>query len=86
MHGPREVLNELKWRHQDLEGALIHFIHRGAPNDTRVVAGSEVARLESWHLVLRDAHGESVIPYHRVFLIEHRGRVAWERRSPSTQD
>lgn len=81
MWGPREVLNEMRWRHHDLEGARIRYVHRGAPGDERVVAGADVLRLETSFLVLRDAHGETSIPYHRVFRIERGGEVVWERRA-----
>ena len=85
MWGPREVLNELRWRLDDLEGALVRYVHRGAPGDARAVAGSDVLRMEHSFLVLRDARrGETRIPYHRVFRVEHRGDVVWERRGWET--
>lgn len=77
--GPREVLNELKWRHHDLDAALIHYVHRGAPDDTRIIPGSDVLRLDPGFLILRDRRGEASIPYHRVFRIDHRGAPVWER-------
>lgn len=85
MWGPREVLNELKWRHGALEEAVIHYVHRGAPNDERVVGGADVLRLETSFLILRDRHGEASIPYHRVFRILRGGEVVWER-APRAHD
>jgi uncharacterized protein (UPF0248 family) len=56
-------------------------VHRGAPGDEKVVSGADVLRLEASFLILRDERGEAHIPYHRVFRIEHRGEVVWERRA-----
>lgn len=80
LRGPREVLNELRWRDASLAEAEIWFVHRGAPGDERVVAGKDVARLASWYLVLRDERGDTTIPYHRVFRIARAGEILWERR------
>jgi uncharacterized protein (UPF0248 family) len=79
MWGPREVLNELRWRHDDLASARVFYVHRGAPDDTRVVGGDQVLRLETSFLVLADRRGEAHIPYHRVFRIERHGETVWER-------
>lgn len=86
MWGPREVLNELLWRHQDLASARIHYVHRGAPGDERIVGGAQVLRLEASFVVLADERGETSIPYHRVFRIERHGEVVWERRTRPAVD
>lgn len=86
MWGPREALNELRWRHHDLPGALIHYVHRGAPNDERVVEGARVLRLERSFMVLADRHGEAWIPYHRVRLITRNGEIVWERKAPEARE
>ena len=39
----RDILNELKWkRDRELEKAEIWYIHRGAPQDTKVISGKEI--------------------------------------------
>ena len=80
--GPREVLNELRWRHDALAQARVHYVHRGAPGDEKVAAGEEILRLETSFFILRGEHGETSIPYHRVLRIERAGEVVWERRAP----
>jgi len=46
MPNPKDILNELKWRKSfELEKAEIWYIHRGAPNDTKIVSGKEVVKL-----------------------------------------
>jgi hypothetical protein len=77
MRGPREVLNELKWKEHALDDALVWYVHRGAPGDARAVSGRDVRALGASFLELGDAS----IPYHRVFRIERpAGTVVWERR------
>ena len=85
MHGPREVLNELKWRHDALAEAEVWYVHRGAPNDTRIVRGGEIVALHHSFLELRSRHGPAMIPYHRVFRIDRGGGPIWERRRPAAE-
>ena len=75
VRGPREVLNEMKWRDDALAEALVWYVHRGAPGDARAVRGAEIRSLGTSFFELEDAS----IPYHRVFRIERGGRVVWER-------
>lgn len=80
VHGPREVLNEMKWRTHDLERALIHYVHRGAPGDERVVTGAEIVSLGHSFMELRSAGPlPAMIPYHRIVLIERDGETVWRR-------
>ncbi len=73
---PRDVLNELKWRHEkSLEEAEIYYVHRGAPGDFRTMMGSEVEDLGRSFIKCEESH----IPYHRVFKIEYEGEVIFER-------
>lgn len=77
--GPREVLNELKWRDGSLDGVEVHYVHRGAPGDTKIVRAADVTHLGPSFFTLRERWGESSIPYHRVFLITRRGETLWAR-------
>ena len=44
----KDVLNELKWRDdRDIALAEIHYVHRGAPNDEKVIFGTDVTELDS---------------------------------------
>jgi len=66
MPNPKDVLNELKWRKSfELEKAEIWYIHRGAPNDTKIISGKEVVKLGKSFMQTNTA----MIPYHRVFKI-----------------
>lgn len=72
----KEVLNELKWRPEKvLEKAVVHYVHRGAPNDERVISGMEIVELESSFF----STAEAMIPYHRIFRIEYEGKVILDR-------
>lgn len=73
---PREILNELKWRDdRDLSRAEIWYVHRGAPNDTKIISGEEIQSLERSFMVLEEAS----IPYHRIFKIIYGSNLIFER-------
>lgn len=81
MWGPREVFNELKWRHGALGDARVYYRHRGAPGDVADAAGRDVVELGRSFFELRGRGRHSTsIPYHRVLRIERAGEPVWERR------
>lgn len=76
MTNPREILNELKWKQdRDLNQAEIWYIHRGAPNDTKIISGREIIDLEKSFMKTTT----SMIPYHRIFKIIYEDKVIFER-------
>lgn len=79
MHGPREVLNELRWRHDALGDATVYYRHRGAPGDVADVSGRDILATGSWFFERRARWGSASIPYHRVLRIERGDDVLWER-------
>jgi uncharacterized protein (UPF0248 family) len=77
MPSAHEVLNELKWREdRDLTTAEIWYIHRGAPEDTMIIKGSEIIELQNSFMKLADA----MIPYHRILKIVYNGQVIWRKK------
>lgn len=79
MATPRDVLNELKWRHGALGEARIWYRHRGAPGDERVVTGDKVLDLGRSFFQVEGPMGGTMLPYHRVLRIEWGGDLVWER-------
>lgn len=78
--GPREVLNGLKWHpDRDLMNTKITIIHRGAPDDKRVINGSDIEEIGSGFMNIEKGMEHVKIPYHRVLKIENSGKVVWER-------
>ena len=76
MRSAKEALDMLKWRDgYGLDRAEIWYVHRGAPNDTMVVKGSDVTGLRSSFFSV----GDSDIPYHRVFKILFDGKPFFDR-------
>lgn len=74
------MLNKLKWGGEDeLQSAKVTILHRGAPNDKRVIEGSDIIELERGFMHVVSPEGEVEIPYHRILRIEARGRVLWEK-------
>lgn len=74
---PRDILNELKWRaDRELSKAEIWYVHRGVPNDTKIISGDEIIELERSFMVLEEAS----IPFHRIFKIVYDGQVIFERK------
>ena len=73
----RDILNEIKWRKEyDLSEVEIWYIHRGAPNDTRILKGDEIKSIGKTFIETEDA----MIPHHRVFKIIYKGRNLFDRR------
>ncbi len=74
------MLNKLKWSGEvELQSAKITILHRGAPNDKRVIEGSDILELGRGFMHVASPEGEVEIPYHRILRIEARGRVLWEK-------
>lgn len=75
------MLNKLKWGGEDeLQSAKVTILHRGAPDDKRVIEGSDILELGRGFMHVVSPEGEVEIPYHRILRIEARGRVLWEKR------
>ncbi len=75
MSSVREVLNKIRWT-EDMEGVEIWFVHRGAPNDMKMVQGCGVSAVGRTFLQV----GAAMIPHHRVFRIVYQGEVIFERK------
>jgi len=76
MTSPREILNELKWEQGcDLNLAEIWYVHRGAPNDTMIISGKDIVKLDKSFMQTTSA----TIPYHRIFKILYKNEVIFER-------
>lgn len=76
MTNPRIILNKLKWNEkQNLDEAEIWYIHRGAPNDTMIISGKKIEKLEKSFMKTTSA----MIPYHRIFKIIYKGDIIFER-------
>jgi uncharacterized protein (UPF0248 family) len=76
MKNPRIVLNELKWKKDyNLDLAEVWYIHRGAANDTKIITGKDIIKLEKSFMQTITA----MIPYHRIFKIVYKGKVVYYR-------
>ena len=72
----RDILNEIKWREgYDLSKVEIWYIHRGAPNDTRIIRGDEIKSICKTFIETADA----MIPHHRIFKIVYNGKILFTR-------
>jgi len=72
----RNILNELKWRKKfDLDKAEIWYVHRGAPNNTKIIYGNEILSIEKSFIETTT----SMIPYHRIFKIIYKGEIIFKR-------
>lgn len=71
----RDVLNELKWGKGTLEKAEVWYTHRGAPNDTRIISGSEIVNIGRSFFETTEA----TIPFHRIKKILIDGKEAFSR-------
>ncbi|MFH1101054.1 MAG: RNA repair domain-containing protein [Methanobacteriota archaeon] len=70
----RDILNEIKWT-KELKKTELWIVHRGAPQDTKIIQGSDVIAIEKSFFQTPSAS----IPYHRVFKILYDGVIIFER-------
>jgi len=76
MKNPRIVLNELKWKKDfNLDLTEIWYLHRGAPNDTKIISGKDIIKLEKSFMHTTTA----MIPYHRIFKVVYQEKVIFQR-------
>jgi uncharacterized protein (UPF0248 family) len=76
MKNPRVVLNEIKWKKDySLDLAEIWYVHRGALNDTKIISGKDIVKLEKSFMQTTTA----MIPYHRIFKIVYLDKVVFQR-------
>ena len=72
----RNLLNELKWRKKfNLDKAEIWYVHRGAPNNTKIISGDEILSIERSFIETTTA----MIPHHRIFKILYEGEIIFKR-------
>ena len=70
----RDILNEIKWT-KDLKKIEIWYIHRGVPNNTKILYGKDIVNIEKSSLDTKT----STIPYHRIFKILYEERTIFKR-------
>jgi len=76
MSNPKEILNEFKWSSSySLDKVEIWYIHRGAPNDTKIISAINVLKFEKSFMKTKS----SMIPYHRIFKIIYDKKVVFKR-------
>ena len=77
MTNPREILNKLKWKKDyNLNQAEIWYVHRGAPNDTKIIYGKDILKLNKSFMETTSA----MIPYHRIFKIIYENKIIFNRK------
>ena len=76
MTNPREILNKLKWKKDySFDQVEIWYVHRGAPNDTKIIYGKDIIKLDRSFMETTSA----VIPYHRIFKIIYEKKIIFKR-------
>jgi uncharacterized protein (UPF0248 family) len=76
MSNPRDILNNIKWNsNYNLDYTEIWYIHRGAPDDTKIISGKDIVNLDRSFMYTTSA----AIPYHRIFKIIYKNKVIFTR-------
>lgn len=70
----RDVLNEIKWT-KDLDKAELWYVHRGVPNDTKIISGKDIVNIGKSSIDTITA----TIPYHRIFKVVYDGTIIFQR-------
>jgi len=78
MVNPKDILNQLKWKDDcDINKAEIWYVHRGAPNNTKIITGKEILDLQKSFMKTVSA----MIPYHRIFIIKYEDKIIFKRKN-----
>ena len=73
---PRDVLNKIKWDdNYDFNFIQIWYVHRGVPNNTKIITGRDVLEIQKTFIKTVSA----MIPMHRIFKIKYNEIILFER-------
>lgn len=73
---PRDILNKIKWdNNYDFNLIQIWYIHRGVTNNTKIISGKEVLKIQKTFIKTVSA----MIPMHRIFKIKYNEKIIFER-------
>lgn len=81
---PHKLLNKLKWTPGScFDDVKVWYIHRGAPDDSRMVTGAQISSLGRRFFELVPAtfgaERSTSIPYHRVLRIDYQGKMMFKK-------
>ena len=73
---PRDVLNKIKRdKNYDFNFIQIWYVHRGVPNNTKIITGKDVLEIQKTFIKTVSA----MIPMHRIFKIKYNEITIFER-------
>ena len=73
---PRDILNKIKWdKNYDFNSLEICYVHRGVPNDTKIITGKDVLEVQKTFIKTVSA----MIPMHRIFKIKYKEKILFKR-------
>ena len=76
MTNTRNILNKIKWsKDYDFSKIEIWYIHRGAPNDTKIIKGEDILKIDKTFIKTNSV----MIPLHRIFKIKYMGKTIFDR-------
>lgn len=78
-----QTLNKLRWTGK-LPLCQVLILHRGAPDDRKIVPGSQITQVKKSYFYYKDGkegNAEKFIPLHRVLEIIVNGEVMWKRKN-----
>ena len=70
----RHLLNKIKWT-QDLSKTKNTYIHRGAPQDRKMITGEDIKKIGRSFLHTNTA----MIPYHRIIQVIYNEKTVFQR-------
>jgi len=77
MTNPRYILNKLKWKEDaNFKEVKIEYLHRGAPNDTKIISGQEIIDIGKSFMETNYA----MIPFHRIEKIRYKDEIVFEKK------
>ncbi|AEH60646.1 Protein of unknown function DUF504 [Methanosalsum zhilinae DSM 4017] len=74
---PRNILNEIKWKNLDFDECIVEYIHRGMPEDKKVISGVDIKDIGRSFITL---YSDTMIPYHRILRIKYKGNILYLKK------
>jgi uncharacterized protein (UPF0248 family) len=76
-YNPKIILNEIKWRDKfDLDKIIIYYLHRGSPNNIKMLNGVEIVKIGKSFIETNSSH----IPFHRILEIKYGDKILFDRK------
>ena len=74
----KNIINMILWHpHMQITETEITYIHRGLPENLKMINGDSITKLERGFLILKEG---TQIPFHRIVKIIYNNKILWQKQ------